>query len=256
VLVAENDHNGALEMYEKALTFDPGSFDAMTGVVNSLIALKQTPRAHDRVASLIDANAGKSDVIAALHYLNSTIFAADKNLSAEEKEIVTAIGLDANYLPAYTAYAALLAGQNRTAEAIAQYKNIIDRRPAAQAFTMLGILEEGRGNRTEAEAAYRKALELAPDTPIAANNLAWLIVDSHGNLDEALQLATLATTKNPNVADYFDTLGWIYLQKGHVLPAVQQLKKAVALAETAARKSGTPINPDYRARLGVALARS
>ena len=45
-----------------------------------------------------------------------------KNIAAAEKEFRRAIELDPNYLPAYSAYAALLAGQNRTDEAIAQYK--------------------------------------------------------------------------------------------------------------------------------------
>ena len=60
---------------------------------------------------------------------------------------------------------------------------------------------------------YRKALEIAPETPIAANNLAWLIAENQGNLDEALQLATGAVSKNQTVAGFYDTLGWVYLKK-------------------------------------------
>ena len=78
------------------------------------------------------------------------------------------IELDGDYLPAYSAYASLLAAQNRTDEAAAQYKKVIEKKPAAQAYTMLGILEEARGNGAEAENDYRKALEIAPETAIAA----------------------------------------------------------------------------------------
>ncbi|MBK9529746.1 MAG: tetratricopeptide repeat protein [Acidobacteria bacterium] len=150
----------------------------------------------------------------------------------------------------------MLAEQNRADEAVAQYKKIIEKRPGAQAFTMLGILEETRGNRTEAEAAYRSALEKEPDMPIAANNLAWLLAENNGNLDEALRLANSAVSKGQSVAGYYDTLGWVYLKKGLTSPAVEQLKKAVALEEASAKRNGVAPNPGYRVRLGMALAKA
>ena len=38
------------------------------------------------------------------------------------------------------------------------------------------------------------------------------------------------------VADYYDTLGCVYLKKGLMPPAVEQLKKAVALEEDSHKK--------------------
>jgi tetratricopeptide (TPR) repeat protein len=254
VAVAEQDNAAALDLYEKALTADARNFDAVSGIVNASIRLRQTATAHTRIENLIAANAGRADVIAALRYLNSTVFAAEKNPAAAEKELTTAIELDGNYLPAYSAYASLLAEQNRTDEAIAQYIKVLERRASAQVYTMLGILEDGRGNSTAAETAYRKALEITPETPIAANNLAWLIVDNNGNLDEALQLATMAVGKSPFVAGFYDTLAYVYLKKGLASPAVEQSKKAVALDESTAKKNGTAPNAGYRVRLAAALA--
>lgn len=254
--IAERNNNAALDLYEKALTADPQSFDAISGIVTTSIASRQTANAHARVDGLIERNAGKADILAALHYLKSTVFTAEKNLAAAEQELTAAISLDENYLPAYSAYASLLAGQGRTDEAIAQYQRAIEKRPAAQLYTMLGILEDGRGNTAEAEKAYRHALELVPETPIAANNLAWLIVENEGNLDEALQLATAAVGKNPTVAGFYDTLGWVYLKKGLPLPAVEQLRKAVALEESNATRNGAAPNAGYRVRLGIALAKA
>ena len=256
VFTAERNREGALDLYEKALAADGQNFDAVSGIVTTSIQLNQTAKAHAKVDALVAANEGRADVLAALHYLKSTIFTAEKNLPAAEKELLTAIDLDGNYLPAYSAYASLLAMQNRTDEAVAQYKKVIEKKPAAQVYTMLGILEDGRGNTAEAENDYRKALDIAPETPIAANNLAWLIVDNQGNLDEALRLATAAVSKNQTVAGFYDTLGWVYLKKGLASPAVEQLKKAVALEEANAQKNGTAPNPGYRMRLGLALAKA
>jgi Flp pilus assembly protein TadD len=116
------------------------------------------------------------------------------------------------------------------------------------------MLEDARGNASEAENNYRKALEVEPETPIAANNLAWLITTNGGNLDEALQLAQLTVNKNQNVAGYRDTLGWVYHKKGLHAPAVEQLKKAVALDEIEAKQTNVAVNSAYHLRLGMALA--
>lgn len=256
VSIAERNYQEAYGLYEKALALDTQNFDALSGVVTAAIQLNQSQKAHTKTDELITAYNGRNDYLAALHYLKSTIFSAEKNTAAAEQQLNQSIALDENYLQAYSAYATLLASQNRTDEAIAQYQKVVEKRPTAQIYTMLGILEDGRGKTAEAEKDYRKALELAPETSIAANNLAWLIAENQGNLDEALQLATAAVSKNQTVADFYDTLGSVYLKKGLYSPAVEQLKKAVALDEANAQRSGTVTTPGYRVRLGMALAKA
>ena len=116
------------------------------------------------------------------------------------------------------------------------------------------MLEDGRGKYDEAEKNYRKALEMNPETPIAANNLAWLIADTgKGNLDEAMRLARDVIKLNPRVSGYFDTLGWVYLKKGFKDQAVEQFKQAVSLDALEAQQEGRSTNPGYRLRLGLAL---
>jgi tetratricopeptide (TPR) repeat protein len=256
VSVAEKNAAAALDLYEKALAMDSQNFDAIAGVVANCIKLQQTPKAHDRIVAMASSNADRPDVLAALKYLNSTVFEAEKNNAAAETELQAAISLDSTYLTAYTAYADLLARQNRIDEAAAQYKAVLEKRPTAQVWTLLGILEDGRGNIAAAETAYRRALEITPETPIAANNLAWIIAENGGNLDEALQLATLAVTKSPRSAGFYDTLGWVYLKKGLNSPAIEQMRKAVAMDEASAKANGIQPNAAYRTRLGTAVANS
>ena len=79
---------------------------------------------------------------------------------------------------------------------------------------MIGILEDQKKNYDAAAENYRKALEKDPNAVIAANNLAWLYaVTGKGNIDEALRLAQGVVQKNPNVAGFIDTLGWVLLQE-------------------------------------------
>ncbi len=256
VFIADSNLAGALDLYEQALAADPQNFDAVSGIVGTMISLNQTEKAHAKIDGLIAANADKPDVLAALHFLKSNVFSAAGDNANAETELTTAIGFDENYMPAYATYASLLVKQNRADEAIAQYKRSLEKRPSAQIYTLLGILEDARGNSGEAEKAYRRALDIVPDTPIAANNLAWMIADNQGNLDEALQLATTAVTKNQSAASFYDTLGWVYFKKGLASPAVEQLRKAVTLDDALARRTGSAPNLGYRVRLGMALAKT
>lgn len=256
VYVAEKNFAEAYSLYERALNADPRSFDAISGLVSIAIRQGQPAKAHARLDALISANAGRGDVLAALHFLKSNIYTAERNTAQTERYLITAIDLDHDYLTAYSAYAGFLVSQNRIPEAIEQYRKVVDKRSVAPAHTMLGILEDSLGNTAEAEKAYRRALEISPDTPIAANNLAWLIAEQQGNLDEALQLATYAVNKGQTTAGFYDTLGWVYLKKGLAAPAVEQFRKAVAIEDTSAQKTGSIATPGYRVRLGMALAKA
>jgi hypothetical protein len=53
-----------------------------------------------------------------------------------------------------------------------------------------------------------------------------------------LAFSQSVVSRNQSVAGYYDTLGWIYYKKELYSPAVEQLKKAVALDETEAKRSG------------------
>lgn len=249
VFSAQRNNDKALVHYEKALAADATNFDAVNGFVNVSISLKHTQQAHTKIVTLIESNAGRGDVLAALHYLNSQVYSAEKDIASQENELSRSIANDPNYLPSYSSLAALLVSRNQTADAIAQYQKVVAMKPSAPVYTLLGILEDSRSNTAEAERNYRQALDLAPDSPIAANNLAWLIAENQGNLDEALQLATASVAKDQTVAGFYDTLGWVYLKKGLYSPAIEQIRKAITLDE----KSGKPAAA-YRVRLATALA--
>jgi len=255
VFAAEKNLAEALKLYENAILTDARNFDALSGAIGVLSRQRQFTQAHAKVDEFLAKNADRRDVQAALHYLKSDIFLAEKNAAAAETELKRAMESDENYLPAYAAYASLLIARNETDAALAQYRAAVEKKPSAAVYTLIGMLEETRENLPEAEKNYRRALDLAPQTPIAANNLAWLIADrGQGNLDEALRLAQSAVDRNTGVAGYYDTLGWVYFKKGLYSPAVEQLKKAVALDEADARRTGAAPNPAFRLRLGTALA--
>jgi Flp pilus assembly protein TadD len=110
-----------------------------------------------------------------------------------------------------------------------------------------GTLEQQRGNLEAAEKLYKKALQLRPDFPPAANNLAYLMLQRGGNIDVALSLAQTAVRGMPDSPNAADTLGWAYYQKGAYRSAIDSL-------ELAARKS--PTNAEYRYHLGMAYQKN
>lgn len=257
VSAAQKNFSEAAALYEKALTIDKENFDALAGLVGVLNRQAQFAAAHERLDKTLAENADNKKLAPALRYLKSDVFKGQNDLDSAAAELKKAIETDEGYLPAYSAYAEILISQNQTERAVEQYRKIIEKKPSAAAYTLIGMLEDARQNFAEAEKNYRKALEIAPGAPIAANNLAWLIADGgRGNLDEALTLSQSVVDKNKPNAGFYDTLGWVYFKKGLLSPAVEHLKKAVALDETESVQAGKAPNPAYRVRLAQALAQT
>jgi tetratricopeptide (TPR) repeat protein len=69
------------------------------------------------------------------------------------------------------------------------------------------------GRTPQALEKYRAALEIAPDNPALLNNVAYLLADTGGSLDEALKYARRALQIDSKQPRYSDTLGWIYFKQ-------------------------------------------
>jgi tetratricopeptide (TPR) repeat protein len=124
-------------------------------------------------------------------------------------------------------------------------------------FNARGICSHQVKRLAEAEADYRKALSLDPDQPEAINNLAYVLLESGGDLEEALRLAVRANAHGPDNAGYVDTLGAIYLRLGRVAQAVEMLERAEKLSKAAFPVIQTNLGDAYwrAGRRGDAVAR-
>ena len=251
VSLAENKSQDAISSFENALNVDATNFDALNGLITLYARNNELDKAHARIDTAINAYPN----MASLHYLKAQVFGYQQNGQMVEAELNKALELDQNYLPAYSALAALYISSKQEDRAIAQYQKIINLRPEnATPYVLIGMLEDQRKNYDVAADSYRKALEKDPNSVIAANNLAWLYaVTGKGNLDEALRLAQGAVQKNPNVAGFIDTLGWVYYKKNLHTAAVEQLRKAVSINEAQARATNSTPSATYHYHLGMAL---
>jgi Flp pilus assembly protein TadD len=81
----------------------------------------------------------------------------------------------------------------------------------------------------DAESYYRKALELSPDHPVAANNLAMVYLSKGERLDETERLARHALNQDTNLRPYIhETLATLYVRQGRLEEAQRAIDEAEA----------------------------
>ena len=97
------------------------------------------------------------------------------------------------------------------------------------AFAVRGSIYESQGNIEEAKKSYAQALQIDPNSEVAANNLAYLVAENGGDLQSALGWAQAARKKQPQNPGIADTLGWIYYKLGNHVLARDQLQYAVSI---------------------------
>lgn len=126
-------------------------------------------------------------------------------------------------------YGMALEEAGRSDEAAAVYRGALEREPESpRAWTNLGNAEASQGKTAEAEAAYRRALALDPDHRDALNNLAWLLLEEGGRLEEAEELAARAVASDgpdPHLA--LDTLARIQAALGRCDDAAASARQAL-----------------------------
>jgi tetratricopeptide (TPR) repeat protein len=113
-----------------------------------------------------------------------------------------------------------------------------------EAILRLAYAYEVSGQLPQAIAVYRRALSVNPRVPIAMNNLAFLLAETGGSLDEALRLAQEALRLVPQNRHIADTVGWIFLKQNATDSALQIFDRLV-------RKY--PKEALFRYHLGAAL---
>jgi Tfp pilus assembly protein PilF len=98
---------------------------------------------------------------------------------------------------------------------------------SVKTWVNLGLVLEQRGNMAGAERLYRQALEVAPDDPNAANNLAnnWRRT---GRVAEAIALFERLTTAHPDFRPALQNLGACYLEAGQPARAIEWFDRALA----------------------------
>jgi tetratricopeptide (TPR) repeat protein len=94
------------------------------------------------------------------------------------------------------------------------------------AYARLAQFSEAAGDRRAAIDLYAQALRFQPRSSLYLNNLAMLLADEDGRLEEAVTAALNANALAPDVPEIADTCGWLLFRAGRTKEAAARLEKA------------------------------
>jgi tetratricopeptide (TPR) repeat protein len=247
---AQKRFKEAESAFQLALDRDAQSNDALRGLLNTFVARGQI----DAAVSAANVQIGKAPDSSGFYDLLGTVLLQQKkDLAGAKAALTRSVQLDKNNTDALTKLGRLQLQLDQTDDAIATLQQAARDNPHESVFyVMLGQIFQSRRDWGKAADFYQKALGIRRDEPVASCNLAYVMLQSGGDLDIALSLAQTARKRMPESPEVADTLGWIYYQKGAYRSAVDSLQAALTLAQG----SKFPDDPRFHYHLGMAYAKS
>jgi tetratricopeptide (TPR) repeat protein len=197
----------------------------------------------EKAVQRINRQIAATPLSAGLYELLGQAYRSQKNYPKAEEAYRKAISIDKNSVNAYSLLAQLFILQNSMDKAIPQLEKALAVNPKlAQTHVVMGNVYDAMKNTEKAKYHYSEALKIDPSLAVAANNLAWILCENGGNLDEALRLARSAKQNLPDVASVSDTLAWIYYKRKAYASAIDLLQECV---------KKEPQNATYQFHLGM-----
>jgi len=137
-------------------------------------------------------------------------------------------------LEATVALGNILSVRKEFAECADAYSKGIDTLKTAQKpnwmlFYFRGICYERSKQWPNAEADFKRALELSPEQAHVLNYLGYSWIDQGVNLDDGMKMIRRAVEQRPDDGYIVDSLGWAYFRIHNYDEAVKNLERAVEL---------------------------
>jgi len=211
---------------EKADSMKPGDPQILLMLLGLDRADGRLADSKKRIAAALEANPENGRLV----YLRGMLEAFQGNADAAEKDLRRSIELDPENLSAYQALGSVISDPGRRKELIAVYEKGVAENPRFKEnlYLAIGTLYEAEGNFDKAIENYELSLKENPNVVAAKNNLAFLISETGGDLDRALELAQSAKAGAPDDPNVADTLGWVLYKKGIASAAITYLQEAEA----------------------------
>ncbi len=224
----------------KADEMSPGNAQ----VLRTLLALDRDKKtladSVARIAKAAEANPTDSS----LAELQGEAALLSGDAAAGRKHLERAIEIDGRNVTAQLSLADIAMREGKKTEMIQILERAATSVPeSADLQYRLAVVYEQNDQRPDAITAYEKAISLNNDLAMAKNNLAYLIAETGGDLDRALELAQQAKEQLPDDGNASDTLGWVMLKRGVPSAAIGYLEEARArFPETAYEVQGVVRN--------------
>lgn len=256
--VASGDREAALRLTDRALQLDPRSLPAQVARAQALLAkgdFQQGEAILTEVLAREPASAPALTLMAAIsarqgkiqHYLKRiSVLVEQQPKNAElryllalathiagdarraELEATEVLRLDPKTPRIHLLLASIHLAAGKTELVKSHLRLAIDSDPRNVGnYLLLAERFEKEQNWDEAKRLYEKARQLDPDSPVVANQLAYLYLERGGDLNAAFDLAQQAKQKLPNSPEVSDTLGWAYYKRGMATEAILHLSRCV-----------------------------
>ena len=226
--LAQNHLDEAQSQFERALEVEPNAIDVVAALVRLDIAHNQPARAFERVRTVLALEPNN----AIAHNILGELYMATKDTTHAIEELTLAVQFAPNLWLPHRNLALAQIESGDLAAAARTYEEaipVIGRSP--NLVIDLAALYEKQGRIDDAIKEYEGLQRRNPESEVAANNLAMLLVTyrtDQASLDRARDLT--ASFISSNSGALLDTHGWVRFKRGEMQDAVVALTRAVARA--------------------------
>jgi serine/threonine-protein kinase len=222
----------AVSLFQQALQQDPTYALAYAGLGEAQLRLYRLTRDPQRVELARKASERAlqlNDLLAPVHVTLGMIRAGSGDAQAALSDFDRALALDPANADALREKAAAFQALGRGAEAEALYRRAVELRPRYWGnYSHLGSFYYRRARYAEAEQAFRKVIELVPDSPRGYSSLGAVLHEMGGRDAEAVALLERSMGLAPTYRAA-GNLGLIEFSHGRYALAARAYEKALEL---------------------------
>ncbi len=215
----------SVKEFEQALAFKPDAIQALVELSKSYLALQQPEKALAQIEKVL---AGNPDNLAARD-LKGEIYLQQKRYAEAEAVFKEIIAANPKWPTPYRNLYSLYRARQDQERALTILREGVEATDDTNLRFLLAGIHERRREGAQAKVQYEAILAKAPQSVLAANNLAMLLANGEPDqaaLDRALELVKgFDKARNPLLVD---TLGWVRYQRGEYEEAVALLERASA----------------------------
>ena len=223
-LSGEHKYDASIALFQKAVAAAPSAAQPMFGLVGALITAKRTDGAIAFLQSELKDNPNNAEAYVLLGNIEISSAAFDQ----AEKDFKAAIESQPKNYIGYWALSDLYRRQKKFDAALGVIRSGLKELPDNEVLHLtLASTLDLNGDYEAAISEYESLHKQQPGSLLIANNLAYLLAEHHADkasLDQAQSLA--ASLKDLPVAQFKDTLGWVYYRRRDLKAAVPALEAA------------------------------
>ena len=242
--LAQGSAKDAENSFQKLHKSEPGDLRALEGLVQAQVGQSRS----DTALLLIQEELSKTPDSVELRVLLARTAAQSGNVDLAIKQYQQLVERNRGVTDWYLPLGEALRARGDYPSALAQFEAARRLAPKDVRFVVsVAAVEILMGKKAAARESLRQALILQPGDPFIMNNLAYMMVETGENAEEAQKLVQNALKKYPEEPNFLDTQASIYQklgQNGNALRVFQYLVRQY------------PENPGFRYHLAGSLAKT